>query len=198
MPFPLLGIVAQGVLRWGGTAYSGKALAPAFKVTLAGGGAGVRKAVRKITHDTETAALRATNRAGRWGRTRIRRELSGLLNISQKNLRARERRASVRKRPIYVYTVIRREYRVHELRGTRFRPHVGQSRAEARIEAVGTLRIRAYGKTHDVQTGAPSPDRSRRPVPQVTQRQRSSGPRNGHVGEGGLSGAEGDQEADPG
>ena len=144
MPIPLLGIAARGILGGAKAVGSQQAAAPTLKVALAQGGRGIRRASIRITRDTETAALRATNRAGRWGRTRVRRELAKLLNVPQKSLRDHERRASNRKRPTYVYTIFRRQYGLHELRGVRFRPYVGQRRGGAAM--VGKLRFRAYGK----------------------------------------------------
>ena len=144
MPLPLLGIAARSVFGGGAKALSGKAAAPAFKVTLAEGGRGIARASKRFTRNTEIAALRATNRAGRWGRTRVRRELSKLLNVPAKNLRDSERRASSRRRPTYRYTAFRREYTVRELRSVRFRPYPGQRRGGGKM--VGRLRFRAYGK----------------------------------------------------
>ena len=148
MPLPILGIAARAVFGRGDSADNPKAASPRLTFRLEAGGRGFRKAARRITRDTERAALRATNRAGRWGRTRVRRELSQLLSIPAKSIRDFERRASAGKRPVYIYRVYRREYHVSTLKGVRFRPYRGQSREGARVEAVGRLRYRAYGKQH--------------------------------------------------
>ena len=103
----------------------------------------LRRTTARLSRNVQLAAVRATNKAGRWGRTRVRRALSELLNVAQKRLRAREIRAT-RRRIHYEYRIYRREFPPRLLKGTRFRPYRGQARAAA--NHVGTLRIKAYGK----------------------------------------------------
>ena len=102
-------------------------------------GRGLRRWADKASKRVETASVRATNKAGRWGRTQVKREVTKLLNIPQKELRSTERRASSRKRPVYRYTIHRREYPIRELRGVRFHAYAGG-------EGAGKLTFRAYGK----------------------------------------------------
>ena len=104
----------------------------------------LRRTQARLSRNVQLAAVRASNKAGRWGRTRVRRELGALLNVAQKRLRAREIRATKR-RIFYEFRVYRREFPPRILKGTRFRPYRGQARAAS--SHVGTLRIKAYGKT---------------------------------------------------
>ena len=103
----------------------------------------LQRTARRLTSNVQLAAVRATNKAGRWGRTRVRRALSELLNVAQKRLRAREIRAT-RRRIHYEYRIYRREFPPSTMKGVRFRPYRGQGRNSA--NHVGTLRIKAYGK----------------------------------------------------
>ena len=110
-----------------------------FRFSLAQGGKGLRRWADKGKKNVQTAAYRATNKTGRWGRTQIKREVAKLLNISQKSLRSKEYRSSSRRRPVYRYTIFRREYHIRELRSVRFHAYKGGGGA-------GKLRYRAYGK----------------------------------------------------
>ena len=115
-----------------------------ISVALKYGGRRLRKRMRKASDDTRKANVYALNRAGRWARTRIRRALADLLNVTQKTLRMKEIRAH-RRNPRYVLRFYRREYPIAQLKGARFRPYKGQSRSAAATAAVGLLRFRAYG-----------------------------------------------------
>ena len=113
-------------------------------VSLKFGGRRLKERMRKASTNTQLANVYALNRAGRWARTRIRRDLSDLLSVSQKMLRMKEIRAH-RKNPRYELRFYRREYPIALLKGTKFRPRKGQSRAAASTVAVGRLRFRVYG-----------------------------------------------------
>ena len=150
MPYPVLaGLGAIGGIRASrrraaaATAAAAKA-ASALTFSVDGGVSRfLRRKVGRMSGNTTLAAVRASNRVGRWGRTRVRRQLSALLNVPQKRLRTREIRAT-RYKPNYEFRVYRREYPVRELRGVRFRPYKGQSRGAS--ASVGKLRFSAYGK----------------------------------------------------
>ena len=115
------------------------------RVILKYQGRRLKKKMRAANARTTMAAVRATNTTGRWARTRVRREITDLLNITQKKLRATEIRATRRKLS-YEYRVYRRQYPLRDLKGVRFRPYTGQTRSEASVAAVGVLRFKAYGK----------------------------------------------------
>ena len=132
---PLRAVSASGRDRVDATADFGKVK---FKFSLAQGGRGLRRWADKGKKNVQTAAYRATNKTGRWGRTQVKREVAKLLNISQKSLRSKEYRSSSRRRPAYRYTIFRREYHIRELRSVRFHAYKGGD--------VGKLRYRAYGK----------------------------------------------------
>ena len=141
MAFPAIGLALRAVAAFGrgreeATGGIGQVK---LKVSLAQGGRGLRRWADKGKKRTQTAALRATNTAGRWGRTQVKREVVKLLNVPQKELRSKEYRAASRRRPVYRFTIFRREYHVRELRSVRFRPYKGGAGA-------GKLRFRAYGK----------------------------------------------------
>lgn len=137
MVLPVIGRVVAGLAGSGGK--------PALRLTLQYGMRRVRRRMRRVARDTEIANVRALNRSGRWARTRIRREISRLLNVPQKILSQTEIRAT-RRKPTYEFRLYRKEYPVRRLKGVRFRPYRGQRR-ESRAHA-GVLRFRAYG--HDV------------------------------------------------
>ena len=150
MPVPLLaGLGAIGGMRSSARRAAAAAAvaaqsSSALRFSVDGGVSRfMRRKTGRMSNRTMLAAVRASNRVGRWGRTRVRRELSSLLNVTQKRLRTREIRATQHK-PSYEFRIYRREYPVRELRGVRFRPYKGQSRGAA--AAVGKLRFRAYGK----------------------------------------------------
>ena len=108
----------------------------------------LRKKAPQIRKTAEIAAVRAANRSGAWGVTQMRRELSKLLNVSQKSLRVAEliRKASFRGKRFTPYEVRwkRRQFPLSQIRGVRFRPASGTTRS-VRFP-VGTLRFTAYGK----------------------------------------------------
>ena len=113
-------------------------------VSLKFGGRRLKERMRKLSTNTQLANVYALNRAGRWARTRTRRALSDLLNVTQKTLRMKEIRAH-RRNPRYELRFYRREYPIAQLKGTRFRPYKGQSRSAASTAAVGLLRFKGYG-----------------------------------------------------
>ena len=140
----IAGQVAMQSFR-GASGHAGSGAAN-LTVSLSQNGAGIKRYARKAKQRVDIAALRATNKAGRWGRTRVRRDVAKLINVPQKMLRDSERRASSRTRPVYEYTLFRRAYPVRALRNVRFRAYPNQQSGGAGPQ-VGRLRFRAYGKT---------------------------------------------------
>lgn len=112
---------------------------------LSKNGAGIKRKANKITKRNIIAATRAANKSGMRARTHVRRELSQLLNVRQKQLRDHTYRATY-KNSRFRYRVFRRAYSIRATLNVRFRPYKGRSRRDA-AKQVGVLRIKVYGKT---------------------------------------------------
>ena len=104
MALPLIGIALRAIMTSSlGGAVKGMA-APTIQISLAQGGRGIRRKVKRMTRRTERAALRATNRVGQQARIRATLALALALDVSPATVKKVSKAQSARpgsKRPVY-------------------------------------------------------------------------------------------------